>query len=243
MRRAEIQRWGEDRLRVRSWRGSTTVALVSPLPGQPPVSVTSIRLTGASLQEQGYERVVTSALTPTEERSFLAGGYVVRERLHLLHHDLQDLSRVEHPERLVRAKRGETPRILLVDNSAFGEFWKLDEAGLDDAISATPTARVRAAKVATGEGRRDLVGYAVTGRAGSSGYLQRLAVHPDRQGLGLGRDLVTDALRWVRRRGGSRVLVNTQEANERALALYTAMGFRQETHGLVVLECDLEELA
>ena len=238
MRRAEIQRWGDDRLRVRSWRGSSSVALVSPLPGQPPVSVTSIRLTGASLLEQGYERVVTSALTPAEERVFVAGGFVVRERLHLLQHDLSDLPRVEQPQRLLRARRNDNEAILAVDNAAFGEFWKLDATGLHDAISATPTARVRTARAGT-ETRSPLAGYAVTGRAGSTGYLQRLAVHPDHQGTGLGRDLVVDCLRWVRRRGGTKALVNTQEANERALALYTAMGFKPEKHGLAVLECDL----
>ena len=238
MRRAEIQRWGDDRLRVRSWRGSSSVALVSPLPGQAPVSVTSIRLTAASLQERGYERVVTSALTPAEEKVFVAGGYTVRERLHLLHHDLTDPGPVSQPDRLHRAKRTETAEILTVDNAAFGEFWKLDLAGLQDAIAATPTARVRTAKVMV-DAKNTLAGYAVTGRAGSSGYLQRLAVHPAHQGSGIGRDLVIDSLRWVRRRGGARILVNTQEANDRALRLYTDMGFSTESHGLAVLECDL----
>ena len=238
MRRAEIQRWGNDRLRVRPWRGSNSVAIVSPLPGQPPVSVTTIRLTGASLHERGFERAVTSALTPAEERMFVAGGYTVRERLHLLHHDLTNLDAVQVPWRLHRARRSHTDDILGTDNAAFGEFWKLDVAGLQDAIAATPTARVRTAH-ATDDGSSKIVGYAVTGRAGSSGYLQRLAVHPSHQGEGLGRDLVVDCLRWVKRRGGSRVLVNTQEANGRALALYTAMGFQPEPHGLAVLECEL----
>jgi ribosomal protein S18 acetylase RimI-like enzyme len=238
MRRAEIQRWGDDRLRVRAWRGSSSVALVSPVPGQPPVSVTTIRLTGASLQERGFERAVTSALTPAEERMFVAGGYTVRERLHLLHHDLTGLGTVDIPARLHRARRADTEAILRTDNAAFGEFWKLDSAGLQDAIAATPTARVRTAHVDENEPTK-VVGYAVTGRAGSSGYLQRLAVHPSQQGEGIGRDLVVDCLRWVKRRGGTRVLVNTQEANEGALALYTAMGFQPESHGLAVLECEL----
>lgn len=242
MRRAEIQRWGDDRLRVRSWRGSSRVALVSPLPGRPPVSVTSIRLTAASLQSQGFERAVTSALTPNEERAFLAGGWEVRERLHLLHHDLRSVPHVRQPEHLARARRGDTGAILAADNSAFGEFWKLDEAGLEDAIAATPTARIRIARAGTDDDRR-VVGYAVTGRAGTTGYLQRLAVRPEHQGQGLGRDLIVDCLRWVRRRGGSKVLVNTQEANERALGLYTAMGFRPEPHGLAVLECELAAIS
>jgi len=239
VRRAEIQRWGNDRLRVRAWRGSKSVALVSPMPGQPPVSPASIRKAGASLQQRGFVSAVTSALNPTEERAFLAGGYVVRERLHLLCHNLIDLPEVERPRNLVRARRSDTSDILAADNAAFGEFWRLDTIGLQDAIAATPTARVRVSRSRHDDTDSAIVGYAIGGRSGHSGYLQRLAVHPDHQGRGLGRDLVTDSLRWMRRRGATKALVNTQVANDRALNLYLAAGFRPETHGLAVLECDL----
>ena len=239
IRRAEIQRWGDDRLQVRAWRGSSTVALVSPLPGQRPVSPKSIRLMAVSLLQRGYDTAVTSALSPQEERSFREGGYVVRERLHLLRHALQELPTVEQPGRLHRAKRGDTPDLLATDNAAFGDFWRLDQAGLHDAIATTATTRVRVAKLEPANDRAKIVGYAVSGRSGATGYLQRLAVHPEHQGTGIGRDLVTDSLRWIRRRGGNRALVNTQEANERALALYVAAGFEPEPHGLAVLECKL----
>ena len=99
---------------------------------------------------------------------------------------------------------------------------------------ATPTARVRVAPSDTG-----IVGYAVGGRAGTVGYLQRLAVRPSHQGHGLGRSLVMDSLRWMRRRGANHALVNTQMANERAFGLYLALGFRPEPHDLAVLEAEL----
>ena len=85
----------------------------------------------------------------------------------------------------------------------------------------------------------DVVGYAVTGRAGAQGYLQRLAVHPGRQGLGLGIDLVADALHWLRRRDVTTCWVNTQEANTAALSLYTRLGFTPARHQLTVLRRDL----
>jgi len=238
VRRAEVQRWGNDRLRVRAWRGSRSVALVSPMPGQPPISPASIRLAAESLQQRGFVSAVTSALNPTEERAFLAGGYVVRERLHLLCHDLSALPEVERPRSLARAKRSDTSDILTADNAAFGEFWRLDTFGLQDAIAATPTARVRVSRSGN-DSATAIVGYAIGGRSGHSGYLQRLAVHPDHQGKGIGRDLVTDSLRWMRRRGANKALVNTQVANDRALGLYLAAGFKPEEHGLAVLECDL----
>ena len=73
---------------------------------------------------------------------------------------------------------------------------------------------------------RSVVGYAVTGRAGTRGYLQRLAVAPaTTNGRGIGTALVVDGLRWLRRWGAKEVLVNTQEANEAAVQLYEPLGF------------------
>ena len=84
--------------------------------------------------------------------------------------------------------------------------------------------------------REGVTGYAITGRAGALGYLQRLAVHPDHQREGVGTALVADALWWARRRGAIAMLVNTQESNATALTLYERLGFHAEPEGLAVLE-------
>ncbi|MGH9274339.1 MAG: GNAT family N-acetyltransferase, partial [Acidimicrobiales bacterium] len=109
--------------------------------------------------------------------------------------------------------------------------------GLDDALGATPSARLRVVARVDGEG---VIGYAITGRAGSRGYLQRLAVDPAAQRRGIGAALVIDGLRWLRRWGAHEVLVNTQVDNGAALALYEAMGFRRQPDGLAVLRRDLD---
>lgn len=51
--------------------------------------------------------------------------------------------------------------------------------------------------------------------------------------------LVADALRWLVRRGARSAVVNTQDGNAAALALYTRCGFVLEPHGLTVLARDL----
>ena len=71
-------------------------------------------------------------------------------------------------------------------------------------------------------------------------YLQRLAVRPDRQRAGLGTDLVLDALHWSQRHGSQSTLVNTQEHNHAALALYERLGFVRQPDGLDVLELVLD---
>ena len=62
---------------------------------------------------------------------------------------------------------------------------------------------------------------------------------PARQRGGIGTALVIDALHWAQRRGATSMLVNTQETNSGALALYEHLGFVREADGLDVLELPL----
>lgn len=178
--------------------------------------------------------VMSPALGIGEVRGFEAAGFATRADLHLLVHDLHPIP-LRPPLRTERSRRGsvrEWRDILGVDASAFPVLWHLDERGLHNALGATPSSRLR---VVVGNDE-ELVGYAITGRAGRRGYLQRLAVTPSAQGAGIGRHLVCDALSWCRRWRVQRVAVNTQHGNARALALYQNMGFVETATGLRVVE-------
>ena len=223
-------RWGAGRLRVGPWRGDDRVAYLAPVGDGPAPTPDTVRRAVAGLADRGYREAVTAALGPLEAQGFLLAGFEVHERLHLLARDLRDLP-ASPPVPLRRGRHRDRPAVLAVDARAFSAFWRLDDAGLDEALAATPTSRFRVTEV---DGA--VVGYAVTGRAGRRGFLQRLAVEPEREGLGLGRALVLDGLGWLRRRGVERVVVNTQEANQRALALYEQLGVRRQNAGLAVLK-------
>ena len=236
MRRLDTITGGADRLRIGSWRGDPTAALVSPTPGGAP-SPAALLAVVDELRRRGYRTALTPALTANEQPPFTDSGFTVHERLHLLRHDLR---RVPEPSvagaHLRRGRRRDLPTVLDVDASAFDRFWRFDADSLADARTATPHSRFR---VATVDGT--VVGYHVTGRAGTLGYLQRLAVHPVWHGHGIGTALVGDSLDWCRHHGCRSVLVNTQEVNQRALSLYEHLGFRPEPSGLAVLELRLDD--
>lgn len=225
--------WGPDRLRIGTWRGSHDVAVVTPWPGRP-APPSQVLSASRELERRGVRQVLTPALRPEEQEPFLELGFEVRERLHLLRHRLEALPA---PVPGVRTRRGwwfDKTAALAVDELAFSPFWRFDRAALGEARTATPTSRFRIA------GTRRVDGFAVAGMAGRLGYLQRLAVHPDLQGRGTGSALVIDALRWADRHRCDAVLVNTQEDNVGALALYERLGFRVEANGLAVLGRSLD---
>lgn len=233
MRQYEHLQCGTDRLRVAPWRVDSTVAEITSVTTSQPPKADSIQQALRLLAMRGYRAVVTNALTQVESRGYVAAGFTVHERLHLLAHDLDNLPKpVLHGTRRGRVK--DRAAVLGVDASAFEPFWRLDERGLIDAITATPKSRVR-----VNRGPK-VSGYAVTGAAGSRGYLQRLAVHPDQQGHGIGSTLVIDCLNWLKRRRCQIAMVNTQEVNEGALRLYQRLGFSLRPGGLAVLRYEFE---
>src|SRR4051794_10321473 len=165
----DVLRWGGDRLRAGPWRGDQQVAYLAPHPAGPPPTAEAVRRTCGVLAERGYREVVTAALGPAESQGFLLAGFTMRERLHLLAHEMRKLAPIPPGAPLRRGRRTDRAAALKVDAAAFDSFWRLDPAGLEEAMTATPTCRFRIAEV-TG-----VAGYAVTGRAGDRGFLQRLA--------------------------------------------------------------------
>jgi ribosomal protein S18 acetylase RimI-like enzyme len=228
---ADDRWWGaRARLQVSAWRGTDHTMVISPVPDRPAPTGEDVRHEVDALAAAGITTVLTGALHHGELGPFLAAGFEEHERLHLLRHDLTAIAGPNAPVRLRRAWRRDQPDILIIDGRAFDDFWALDRGGLDDAVRATPTARFRVAVSGSG-----IAGYAITGRAGERGYLQRLAVDPSQHRRGIGTALIADALRWLHRGGASAAVVNTQVGNEGALGLYLATGFVLEPTGLTVL--------
>ena len=218
------------------------LATLMPEAGRAPLSGAFLRLAveaAVTLADGVALRISSPAVTPAEARGFADAGFVTTSELHLLTHDLTGSARpaASSGVRLRRGSARDTPEALRVDAAAFAPGWTMSAHGLANARNATPITRLR---VATVQGRDraypQLAGYALTGRAGRRGYLQRLAVDPTHHRKGIGAALVLDAIRWSRRRGVHHLVVNTQVGNEPALALYRQLGFTESDARLYTME-------
>ena len=180
----------------------------------------------------------TSALFPRAAEVATSAGFEVIDTLALLRRPLDD-----DLDRLIEAMYGTgRPRTrplrpwqhasaALVDQDAFGPMWGNDEQSIADIRRATPIHRARRRR--TG---RELAGFAISGAAGDSGYIQRVAVAHTARRRGIARDLVADSLRWMRRRAFATAYVNTGVTNDAALALYDRFGFVRLDDQLVIAE-------
>jgi ribosomal protein S18 acetylase RimI-like enzyme len=213
--------------RVATWHGRPDIASLA-LHGPDTPSPRTLRRLLARLHDNGYREVVTNALAPGASLPLVDAGFAVRGRLHLLKHDLTDVPQPSGRTR--RATRADRDAVLAVDAAAFDDFWRFDAVALREAIHATPRAHLR-----VGPAHGEIEAYGLFGRAGTAGYVQRLAVAPAAQRTGLGRALLDDGLRWLSSRGANRAFVNTQIDNDGALALYTMAGFSRLPVGLCIL--------
>lgn len=234
LHRARSTLTGSGRLRVVPWQGNPYVALIGPTSSGRLPTMEDIARCLHTLTDLGVGKAVTPALSPSDAHPFAEAGFSLHERLHLLAYSIVEEPATAGPlpdrVRLHAGRPWHRDAVVQIDSLAFEPFWQFDRRALHEARKATPSHRFRVAS-----NKRDILGYAVTGRAGRRGYLQRLAVAPTAAGSGIGTALVADSLHWLHQRGVRTAMVNTQERNSRAFELYKHLGYQPQPDGLRVL--------
>lgn len=84
-----------------------------------------------------------------------------------------------------------------------------------------------------------IIGYQFSATDATTGYLVRIAVHPRASGRGVGARLMAEAVRYFQRCRVAKIVLNTEESNTRAQALYEWFGFHDVAPRGFVLGADL----
>ncbi len=160
--------------------------------------------------------------------SLAAQGFVLTDHLCFYQRTRHNLPESRTRGLLRPLRQDEIAGLIVLDRLAFPPLWRMSEAELWELCF---TCRVQAAAV---DGQ--LAGYAALSlhptadrQDDNQAQLSRLAVHPDFQGRGIGRQLLSESIAYAHAQGCYRILLNTPESNPTAQHLYESLHFRR--HG------------
>lgn len=108
--------------------------------------------------------------------------------------------------------------VVAVERQAFAQLWQYDAAGFLEVARTYPYFVVA-------EGAAGICGYQFNTIDGATGYLVRIAVA--REGHGVGTRLMAEAIHYFEQQHVLKILLNTEEQNTRAHALYEWFGFER----------------
>jgi ribosomal protein S18 acetylase RimI-like enzyme len=183
-----------------------------------------------ALGEVGVSGVLSPPLPPSAQKTWRDAAFEHHAALALLR---RELDRIPPPGHLVlTGVESDLEEALRIDAAAFDEFWQFDRPALVEAMAATPRSILHVVRNPVG----GLAGFAVSGIGATIAYLQRVAVDPVAQGVGIGRSLVRSSARWAKREGATALILNTQIDNQAAISLYASEGFTVLEEPLAVLK-------
>jgi GNAT superfamily N-acetyltransferase len=191
-----------------------------------------LRSVAECLVDIGSGSVYSPALYPEATAVWAKAGFTPFGRLEVMEMPIgPGITPPRHP---IEATRNPNwGPLVSIDRSAFERFWRMGEAGLVEAMRATPRSVVLEARL-DGE----LAGYSLAGAQTILSFLQRVAVAPGFAGQGVGTSLVRASLAWAAARGSRVMVLNVRPENDRARQLYRREGFEMRDFHLELLRFD-----
>ena len=112
--------------------------------------------------------------------------------------------------------------VALWESCALTRPWNDPRADIERKLAHSPSLFL------VGESDGIVVGSVMAGYDGHRGWINYLAVHPSRQGHGLGRALMSAAEERLRAAGCPKINLQVRAENEAARAFYEAVGYERQ---------------
>jgi len=181
------------------------------------------------LREQGMAALVclggAAWLVPPLQR---AGFHLVDRIIYFERPAAMTLPPYEPRASLRPIRSDDLPALLALDGAAFEPLWRFDRGHFMELLVTTGHSMIA-------EKASQPAGYAISDVLGETGFIIRLAVHPDFQGRGIGSQLLADALTYCRAAGAAIIRLNTQESNIVSHRFYQRFDFRRVGRRIPVL--------
>jgi ribosomal protein S18 acetylase RimI-like enzyme len=177
------------------------------------------------IAQAGGARVAAIAIQPWFQDLLAGSGFENRQQIVMLewrYHPSFTSTTPGGPGgiRIRRMTESDLPDVEKTDAASFAPLWQNPLETIHKAFAQSLYATVA-------ENEQGILGYQLSTGGGQRAHLARLAVHPEAQGQGAGRALLSDLFRYITYAGISRLSVNTQNDNHASLNLYQRMGFRR----------------
>ncbi len=201
------------------WKDRPAIGLIMECSASPQRAALVQRLL-QSYHETGGELVVLSEHEVTHALPFYTdNGFIVLEDVVCYERPPARPPRVERRLYVRRLDDADLPALVKLERETFPWLWWETSTTLRQA-NERPDTWVMVAFLDD-----ELVGYLILAVRGNWGHLNRIGVHPSRQGQGFGRELLAVAIDEMARRGATAMGLNTQSDNVRSQHLYESFGF------------------
>jgi ribosomal protein S18 acetylase RimI-like enzyme len=173
------------------------------------------------IEQAGGARVAAIAIQPWFQEILAESGFENRQQIVLLEWRRQPSAASERATAGVRVRKmtkADLPEVEKTDAASFDPLWQ-------NPLDTLQRALAQALYATVAENEDGLIGYQLSTGGGQRAHLARLAVHPEVQGKGVARALLSDLFAHLTYLGVPRLSVNTQSDNQVSLSLYQRMGF------------------
>ena len=82
--------------------------------------------------------------------------------------------------------------------------------------------------VGTAEGQSKITATAMVGHDGHRGWVYYVAVAPELQGTGAGREMMSHVENWLAERSVPKAMLMVRESNEKVIGFYERLGYKTE---------------